>query len=165
MPENNEIPAVELDDEQERTLMALLNLIIPPSRDGRMPAAAETDFLSYARREGHLAWIRDGLLSLIVETHDRHEGEFSTLTTSGQSELIDAVRRKLMRFFLRLTNLVMECYYQHDLVLEAIGLDARAPFPDGYSIDEGDLTLLEPVSLRTKLYRDPAAGQTGASDL
>ena len=35
-----------------------------------------------------------------------------------------------------------------------IGLEARPPFPQGYLLEEGDLTLLEPVYLRGKIYRD-----------
>lgn len=164
MPENNEIVSENMDDELERTLMALVNLIIPPSRDGKMPGAAETGFVAYVQNENHLPWIEDSLLTIAGESHDRHDREFSALTVTEQSKLIDDLRRRLIRFFIRLTNLVMECYYQHDQVLEAIGLEARTPFPDGYSIDEGDLTLLEPVSRRVKLYRDSTPGRKEASD-
>ena len=155
MRNDNGIISGQMDDEQERTLGALLNLIIPPSQDRNMPGAAEVGFIAYIQKENHVPWIRDGLLSIVDSSHEQYGGEFSALTGSEQTQLIDELRRGLMRFFIRLTNLVMECYYQHDQVLEAIGLEARAPFPEGYSVTEGDLTLLEPVSQRVKLYRDP----------
>jgi hypothetical protein len=49
---------------------------------------------------------------------------------------------------------LLQCYYQNPLVVVAIGMEPRPPFPDGYQVDEGDLLLLETVYLRGKLYRD-----------
>ena len=49
--------------------------------------------------------------------------------------------------------MLMECYYQNGNVLEAINLGNRAPFPEGYHITEGDLTLLEEVYERGEIYR------------
>ena len=155
MPEDNGIISGNLNDEQERALIALLNLIIPPSEDRTLPGAAEVGFVAYMQKENHVPWIRDGLLSITDTSQERYGREFSVLTGAEQTQLIDELRRRLIRFFIRLTNLVMECYYQHDRVLEAIGLEARAPFPEGYAVEEGDLTLLEPVAQRVKLYRDP----------
>ena len=155
MPKDNAIVSGNMDEEQERTLIVLLNLIIPPSKDRTMPGAADIGFIAYIQQENHVLWIRDGLLTIAGSSHDKYGTEFSALTGSEQTQLIDELRRRLNRFFIRLTNLVMECYYQHDRVLEAIGLEARAPFPEGYAVEEGDLTLLEPVAQRVKLYRDP----------
>ena len=49
---------------------------------------------------------------------------------------------------------VANWYYQQDAVLLAIGLEARAPFPRGYDVAAGDLSLLEPVRARAAIYRD-----------
>ena len=46
-------------------------------------------------------------------------------------------------------------YYQHGSVVSALGLEPRAPFPGGYEVEPDDLTLLDPVRQRPKLYRDP----------
>ena len=48
----------------------------------------------------------------------------------------------------------MVCYYQNDKVLEALGLEARPPFPQGYHLDQMDFGLLEPVKKRGKQWRD-----------
>ena len=154
MLKDNKIVSKNLNEEQERTLVALLKLIIPPSEDGKMPGAADVGFLAYMHNENLIPWVREGLLSIAEETHKRYGQEFSVLRSSEQSELIGKLRRRLFRFFSRLTTEVIQCYYQHDRVLEAIGLEARAPFPDGYVLEDGDLTLLEPVYQRGKIYRD-----------
>ena len=43
---------------------------------------------------------------------------------------------------------------KNEKVLELIGVEERPPFPNGYQIEKGDLSLLEPVFLRGKIYRD-----------
>lgn len=143
-----------LDDEHAQTLLALSNLIIPSNLERGMPGAADVGIVSYVQNEGHTSWVLDGLRSIVEESHKVHESEFSALTPAEQGSLIDGLRRKLIRFFINITNLVVECYYQHDDVLEAIGLEARTPFPDGYLVEEGDLTLLESVCERGNIYRE-----------
>ena len=51
-------------------------------------------------------------------------------------------------------KLVMVCYYQNDKVIEALGLEARPPFPEGYHVDEMNFALLETVKKRGKIWRD-----------
>jgi hypothetical protein len=145
-----------LDAERKRTLAVLLNLMIPPSGDGRLPGAgaAEVDLLGHLRRERLAAWARDGLAGLVQAAHGDFGGEFAALDGAAQQAAFDAWRRREPRFFAELSAYVLQCYYQNDRVLEAIGLEARPPFPLGYVVPEGDLTLLEPVMVRGKLYRD-----------
>ena len=143
-----------LNEEQERTLNVLLNLIIPPSEDGKMPGAADVGFFAYMHNEDLYPWIREGLLSIGDESHNMYGKEFSALSGTDQTQLIVRLRRKLFRFFSQLATQVMLCYYQYDRVLEAIGLEARPPFPHGYLVEDGDLTLLEAVHERGKIYRD-----------
>ena len=154
MSKDTKFESENLDEEQERTLNVLLNLFIPPSEDGKMPGAADVGFLAYIHNENILPWIKEGLINIIEESHNNYGQELSALSSSIQMELIDNLRRKFFQFFKHLTTLVMQCYYQHDDVLVKIGLEARPPFPEGYRIVEGDLTLLEPVYLRGKIYRE-----------
>ena len=154
MSKDTKFESENLDEEQERTLNVLLNLFIPPSEDGKIPGAADVGFLAYIHNENILPWIIEGLKNIIEESHNNYGQELSALSSSIQMELIDNLRRKFLQFFKHLTTLVMQCYYQHDDVLVKIGLEARPTFPEGYRIVEGDLTLLEPVYLRGKIYRE-----------
>jgi hypothetical protein len=45
-------------------------------------------------------------------------------------------------------------YYQHPRVVEALGLEARAPHPKGFSMEPDDWTILDPVRARGKMYRE-----------
>jgi len=148
------MPKDNLNEEQKRTLNTLLNLIIPQSEDGKMPAATAIGFIPYMHNENIAAFIQEVLIITINESHNNYGQEFSALCNDEQSQLIKKLRRNHFRFYNRLTTHVIQCYYQHDDVLRAIGLEARPPFPDGYVIEEGDILLLEPVFLRGKIYRD-----------
>jgi hypothetical protein len=45
-------------------------------------------------------------------------------------------------------------YYQNGRVMEALGLEPRPPHPAGYEMEPGDLTLLEAVRRRPRMYRE-----------
>ena len=47
-----------------------------------------------------------------------------------------------------LVRVVLQCYYRDDRVLRSLGLELRAPFPQGYVLEEGDWALLDPVKAR-----------------
>jgi hypothetical protein len=38
-------------------------------------------------------------------------------------------------------------------VMKSIGMAVRAPYPEGFSIEPNDLTLLDPVKARGRRYR------------
>jgi hypothetical protein len=147
-----------LSQEQQRALDALLNLIIPASTDGRLPGAVEVGFLDHARQERILPWLRDGLQLILAEARLDPGADFAALGPPQQTEVIGRLRRQHFRFFGDLTTRVLQCYYQNDRVLAAIGIEPRPPFPHGYALDDGDFTLLEPVFERGRIYRDPPEG-------
>ena len=52
-----------------------------------------------------------------------------------------------------LGRLILSAYYRDDRVLLALGHEARAPFPKGYDVEQGDWSLLDPVRARPRMYR------------
>jgi len=48
---------------------------------------------------------------------------------------------------------VAQCYYRDDRVMRSLGMEARPPFPKGYEVAEGDLSLLDPVRRRPPIWR------------
>ncbi len=154
MVKGNKLVIDNLNNEEEETLQTLLNLIIPSSEDGKMPSATEVGFLNYLNKNKQISWIQEGLLKIIEESQKKYGKNFQKLSSSEQSELIDNLKRSFLKFFNRLTTEVIKCYYQNDTVLDGIGVDAHPPFPNGQILEEGDLSLLEAVYLRGKIYRD-----------
>ena len=53
-----------------------------------------------------------------------------------------------------LGRVVLGAYYRDDRVLLALKHEARAPFPKGYTLEQGDWSLLEAVRDRAPLWRD-----------
>jgi len=52
-----------------------------------------------------------------------------------------------------LVRVVLQCYYRDDRVLRSLGLELRAPFPKGYTLEEGDWSLLDPVKAKPQMLR------------
>ena len=54
----------------------------------------------------------------------------------------------------RLVGLVVTCYYRDDRVMRSLGMEPRPPFPQGFELEAGDWSLLDPVRARSKMYRE-----------
>ena len=50
-------------------------------------------------------------------------------------------------------QLVTQCYYRDDRVMQSLGMELRPPMPDGYKVDQGDWSLLEQVQKRQPFHR------------
>jgi hypothetical protein len=75
---------------------------------------------------------------------------------------LDAARRDAVAAELRatggsavatLSRVVLQCYYRDDRVLRSLGLEARAPYPLGHVLEDGDWSLLDPVRARPPFWR------------
>lgn len=53
-----------------------------------------------------------------------------------------------------LGRLVLAAYYRDDRVLTALGHEARAPFPKGYEVEQGEWALVDTVKARPAFWRD-----------
>ena len=154
MSVDNQLIFENLDKEQKKTLTTVLNLIIPANEDDKMTSANDVGFFSYMENVNIESFIQELLNTIIDESHNNYGQEFFALSSDEQLQLINVLKRKHLRLFNSLTNHVFQCYYQNDNVLEAIGVEAQPPFPNGYFVEEGDILLLESVYNRGKIYRD-----------
>ena len=145
-----------LDSNQQRTFGAILDMIIPASGDGRFPSAAETDVLGYVAKTDPklLETVRIELDRLNTMSENLHGLVFGDAHETVRQELLDEIRGKEPQFLRGLALQTVTCYYQDDRVMEAIGMEARPPFPKGYEVVAGDLSLLDPVRARGQVYRD-----------
>ncbi|MDE0659214.1 MAG: gluconate 2-dehydrogenase subunit 3 family protein [Gammaproteobacteria bacterium] len=145
-----------LSDDQRRILAIVLDLIIPASEDGQRPSAADVDVLGYIREtESHtLDGLRAELDQLNAEAFESQGEAFASLDSATRQAVVDAAREREPQFMRTLAMQTVACYYRDDRVLEAIGVGARPPFPQGYEVPSGDLSLLEPVRRRGQIYRE-----------
>jgi len=52
-----------------------------------------------------------------------------------------------------LVAITAQCYYRDDRVMQSLGMEARPPYPLGFTLEQGDWSLLDPVRKREKFYR------------
>ena len=77
------------------------------------------------------------------------------LEASALKELVDELRAGEPHFAANIVLQAVSSYYQDDRVVTALGWEARPPYPKGYDVVQGDLSLLEPAIQRGKIYREP----------
>lgn len=141
---------------QRRTLNRVLDLIVPASADGVKPSAAEVGVLDYIRdhEAATLPALANEIGRLETEVQEQHGVAFADLDAASGQALVEAMQAADPTLFRTLALQTVTCYYQDARVLEAIGLEARPPFPEGYEVPAGDLTLLEPVRRRGSRVRE-----------
>lgn len=145
-----------LTKEQSGTLSALAELLIPASEDGRMPSAAELDLLpGMCDESGALVPEVGNVLAQLDQRALEESGQgFAMLGETDRYQLIEAIKQSQPGFIEQLMFRIAANYYQDDRVMNALGLEARAPYPLGNTVEAGDLSLLDPVRKRPKLYRE-----------
>ena len=145
-----------LNSAQQRTFVAILDMIIPASDDGRFPSAADMDVLGYIAKTDRqlLDTVRTELDRLNAVSEDLYGVVFGDARETHRQGLLDEIRGAEPQFLGGLALQTVTLYYQDDRVMEAIGMEARSPFPKGYEVVAGDLSLLDPVRARGQVYRD-----------
>ena len=142
--------SIELTRAQRNDLRTVAAMIIPASDEYKVPGAddpaIQADMLATLGRDtalvaqalDHLARLAGMPLSeLDAEKRDAVAQEFRA--TGGAAAT--------------LVRVVLQCYYRDDRVLRSLGLELRAPFPKGYTLQEGDWSMLDPVKARSGTLR------------
>lgn len=144
----------ELSADERRALACVLDAIIPPSADGRMPGAGAAGIGAHVENvlrtlpDLH-AMVREGLRELDTQARAQHDRSFVEVGEPERAALV-----AMQGFSYALVPHAYVGYYQQERVLEAIGMEPRPPHPEGYALPPNDLSLLDPVRARGPRYRD-----------
>ena len=143
----------------DQLLALVLDELIPPSVDGRMPGAGT---LGVGAIVQHAAATTPGLEPLLTQgfaaledlarRHD--EGGFVALAPGARVETLRDLERAEPTFLPTLLTLACVGYYSSERVLTALNGNARPPHPEGYDVEPDDLSRLDAVRARGKLYRE-----------
>jgi hypothetical protein len=140
-----------LSSTQRADLRTIAAMIIPASTEYAVPgaddAAIQADILKTLGRDtegvraalDHLARLAGKPLAELDPA--RRDAVAKEFRASGGAAAATLVR------------VVLQCYYRDDRVLRSLGLELRAPFPKGYTLEEGDWSLLDPVKARPPMLR------------
>lgn len=150
---------MNLSDDELGTLAALLDHVIPPSADGRMPGAGAVGLADRISRElsarpGVLEVVRGGLASLDRIARGERGDPFAKLPAADRRGVLDQVSAAEPGLVPSLAFPTYIAYYEHPTVLAALGLEPRPPHPQGYELEAFDESLLEGVRRRSPSYRE-----------
>ena len=137
---------------QRGTLVATLDTMIPPSDEYRVPGAGDDLVVQEILKTAgdKLASYPAAYAALEAAAGSL---AFADLSTEERLRILESTQEAHSAFFHLLTVVAIQCYYRDVRVMESLGMEARPPFPQGFEVEQGDWTLLDPVRKREKFYR------------
>jgi hypothetical protein len=140
-------------------LAAVLDELVPPRPDGSLPGAGALGVGAHVERMcaqvPELASpVTQGLRALAELARGRGGRSFADLAAADRQAVLREVDAVAPGFTPTLTFLAYGGYYADPRVVAALGLEARAPFPEGYSVPASDFALLENVKRRGRRWRE-----------
>jgi len=142
--------------EAERAALdVLMDLLIPASADGRMPAARSLRLYDNiaTMRSRERTILGEGLAELDQRALADHGVSFAQLDQAQAKALVDAMRAEGSVFVQTFVAQTVGRYVSHPSVMPLLGLEVRPLWPQGNLVAEGDWSLLEVVREREKFYR------------
>ncbi len=151
--------ATRFTPDERRTLTSVLDEIIPPSPDGRLPGAGELGLADHVeavvqRTPALRPVLARGLAALDELARGRGVRHFAALSREERVEALNGLAATEPECLPSLVFHTYTGYYQAGPVLVGLGLEPRPPHPQGHVVEPGDLSLLDPVRRRAKLYRE-----------
>jgi hypothetical protein len=146
----------ERSSAEHETLQKIAGSMVPPDPKQGLPGADDPAILAdIVRSIGRdLPLIRTAL----AEIDKRAGGAFASLDRERREALINDWSAEGGAAARALGRVVLSAYYRDDRVLRALGHEARAPFPQGHVVEQGDWGLLDPVKRRAAFWRDDRSG-------
>jgi hypothetical protein len=144
---------------EAHVLSGVLDEIVPPRADGALPGAGALGLIARIERAVRehpdlRPAITQGLAALEERAKGRGVGSFPELARDARLEVLNELASAAPAFLPALIFQTYVGYYEDPRVQQALGLEARPPHPKGYAMDPGDLSLLDPVRARPKMYRE-----------
>jgi hypothetical protein len=140
-----------LTQAQRDDLRAIAAMMIPESAEYKVPGAddqlIQADILATLGRD--TARVREALDHIA-----RLAGEpLAALDAQRREAVAREFRERGGVAAATLVRVVLQCYYRDDRVLRSLGHELRAPFPKGYTLEQGDWSLLDAVKARPSTLR------------
>ena len=144
-----------------RVLDALLDVIIPASADGRVPAAGALGVAGYlagrAADDPALATRFRMGLAHAARLAEARGAAFEALDAAGRAGVVEALERDAPELFGELLRHTYMGYYSRPDVRPHFGLSARPTQPQGYDLPEDDpdelAAIVAPVRARGRCHR------------
>jgi hypothetical protein len=141
-----------LSPAESRDLRCISGMMIPASTEFGVPGA--DDAIIFADIEKSLGRdlgdVREALAGLAALAG----GAFADLDGARREAVAASFQARGGAAVATLSRVILQCYYRDDRVVRSLGLEPRAPFPKGHTLEQGDWSLLDPVRARPRMWRD-----------
>ena len=146
-----------LVESQRALLTDVLDRLIP-STEG-LPAAGALGVADYidlviAGATDIRRAILEVLLQIDAAAGREHSRAFTELDGGSKDAVLRQVEASEPAIFQALLRQAYNGYYSNPTVVTGLGLEARPPQPAGYELEAGDLSPLEKVRRRGRMYRE-----------
>ena len=153
---------------QLQTLAAFAGAVIPASDDYDVPGADDPDILAdiVATARRYYDAVAAGLAFQDTVAEAAYGTPFAELSGTDRADFIarsntaggfDHIEWEFDRAAISgqrtLISIIVQCYYRDDRVMRSLDMEPRPPFPQGFEVEQGDWSLLEPVKQRGRVYR------------
>jgi gluconate 2-dehydrogenase subunit 3-like protein len=151
--------ATTFTTDEERLLTDLLDAIIPGTPDGRLPSAGALGLAHHVARMVEKTpmlqpVVAYGLSTLADLARRRAPAGWNALSPQERTAVFEQFTAEDQFFLPAFLFLAYSGYYTDPRVVGALGLEPRPPHPAGYAMEPDDLSILDPVRRRGKMYRD-----------
>ena len=86
---------------------------------------------------------------------DINNKQFLSLSKMEQIDLLEKYELSNGTFFSQLLRHTYNAYYTNPIVVAGIGMTGKPPQPMGYTLEKGNLTLLDKVIKKGQIWRNP----------
>jgi hypothetical protein len=141
-----------MTDAELKELRDIAGTMIPADPEKRLPGAddpaIQADIVRTVGRD--LPKVRQAISAIVAKSG----GGFANLNVDHREALINDYYAGKSAEAMTLGRVILGAYYRDDRVLTALGVEPRAPFPKGFTVEQGDWSLLDAVRNRPQLWRD-----------
>lgn len=144
-----------LNENQRSTLAALLGSLVPADETFKVPGAGDTEILADILETAtpHGPALTAIPMALEAMAREVEGAAFIELAPGKQAEIAQAFMTAQPDLAMLLTSLIAQCYYRDARVMHSLGMEARPPHPQGFEVEKGDWSLLDPVRAREPFFR------------
>lgn len=135
-------------------ILLLLSMMIPGQKGQGLPSGGEIDSLTARLRAGELPEVESAAHRIGEYMADKAGHGLTEMDSAEFATLLKAHRPALEADLRLVGSELLKEYYTDPAVQNAIGVSSRPPFPNGFSMPENNLELLEDVYNRGSIFRD-----------
>ena len=153
---------------ERSTLQIFAGAVIPASSEYETPGADDVDIMAdiLATARPYYDAVRAGLAFQDTVAEAAYGVPFADLSEADRADFVERSNteggfdhiewefdRNALSGQRTLISIILQCYYRDDRVMRSLEMEPRPPFPQGFEVEQGDWSLLDPVKRRGKIYR------------